>query len=72
MTGLEPAASAEPGELAEHSQKPLAVQGAVISSRRWRHAYGEMLIETCDDGSVWIDGKPVPKTLTLQVNGGTL
>ena len=26
---------------------------------RWRHAFGEMLIETGPDGSVWIDGKRV-------------
>jgi hypothetical protein len=60
---------AAPQVLQEHSAKPGAVQGAVSSSRRWQHAFGEMLIETCDDGSVWIDGKPVPETLEL--NRGT-
>ena len=49
--------------LVEHSAKPVARQGVVTSSRRWQHGYGEMLIETCEDGSVWIDGKPVPETL---------
>lgn len=49
--------------LVEHSSKPVVLQGVITSSRRWRHGYGEMLIETCEDGSVWIDGKPVPVTL---------
>lgn len=49
--------------LPEHSSKPVASQAAVVSSRQWAHAFGEMLIETCVDGSVWIDGKPVPETL---------
>lgn len=47
----------------EHSAKPVAVRGSVTSSRVWKHAFGQMLIETCVDGSVWIDGKPVPETL---------
>ncbi len=41
----------------EHSQ--------LVTSQRWRHAYGEMLIETRDDGTVWIDGKVVPDTLPI-------
>lgn len=47
----------------EHSTKPVAVRGSLTSSRVWKHAFGQMLIETCADGSVWIDGKPVPETL---------
>jgi hypothetical protein len=35
----------------------------VVTSQSWRHTYGEMLIETCADGTVWIDGKVVPDTL---------
>lgn len=50
-------------DLTEHSAKPVVSQGAVITSRKWRHGYGEMLIETCEDVSVWVDGKPVPETL---------
>ncbi|MFT3819798.1 MAG: hypothetical protein QM750_19670 [Rubrivivax sp.] len=30
---------------------------------QWTHAFGVMLIETCADGSVWIDGRPVRDTL---------
>lgn len=35
----------------------------VIQTVEWTHAYGLMLIQTRADGSVWIDGKPVPETL---------
>lgn len=35
----------------------------LVSSRLWRHAFGEMLIETRADGTVLIDGKPVTDTL---------
>lgn len=42
--------------------KPLP-ERQVLSSRIWQHAFGEMLIETCADGSVWIDGKPVRDTI---------
>jgi hypothetical protein len=54
------------GDLEQHSRKPTAVQGAVSSSLVWTFAFGQMLIETCIDGSVWIDGKPVLDTLTRQ------
>lgn len=47
----------------EHSAKPQAERGVITTSRVWQHSYGQMLIETCADGSVWIDGKPVPETL---------
>lgn len=57
--------------LQAHSIKPAAVRGAVTSSRLWQHAFGEMLIETCTDGSVWIDGKPVPETLPMNDDQGS-
>lgn len=38
-------------------------QPAIVSSRLWRHQFGEMLIETREDGAVLIDGKPVADTL---------
>lgn len=55
--------SAAGAALQEHSVKVAARQAAVVSARTWEHAFGVMLIETCADGSVWIDGKPVPETL---------
>ena len=58
--------------LLEHSVKPSALMvGSVTSRRVWKHAFGEMLIETCDDGSVWIDGKPVTETLPLALPSQT-
>lgn len=36
----------------EHSTKPVAVRCSLTSSRVWKHAFGQMLIETCADGSV--------------------
>jgi hypothetical protein len=51
------------GRLPEHSVKPVAAKTHVLSTQTWKHAFGEILIETCADGSVWIDGKPVIDTL---------
>ena len=42
------------------------VQPAVLQRSVWQHSFGAMLIETCADGSVWIDGKPVRDTLPSQ------
>lgn len=45
-------------------QEPPCGQAAPgVTRRLWQHAFGEMLIETHPDGSVWIDGKPVADTL---------
>lgn len=44
-------------------QPPPQLRSQVVTSQCWRHTYGEMLIETCADGTVWIDGKVVPDTL---------
>jgi hypothetical protein len=38
------------------------MDAAVTSSRVWQHAFGEMLIETRADGSVWINGRVVRNT----------
>ena len=35
---------------------------ALKSSQRWQHAFGEMLIETRYDGTVWIDGQLIRDT----------
>ena len=35
---------------------------AVTSARRWQHTFGEMLIETRANGTVWIDGELVRDT----------
>ena len=55
--------TAHPSMNDAHSVKPQAERGVITTSRVWQHSYGQMLIETCADGSVWIDGKPVPETL---------
>ena len=34
----------------------------LTSSQRWQHTYGEMLIETRANGTVWIDGQLVRDT----------
>lgn len=34
-----------------------------VTRRLWQHAFGEMLIETRPDGSVWVNGSPVADTL---------
>jgi hypothetical protein len=34
----------------------------ITSSQRWKHAYGEMLIETRANGTVWINGQLVRDT----------
>lgn len=47
----------------EPSANPPANRAAITSTLRWQHSFGEMLIETCADGSVWINGSPVPETL---------
>lgn len=47
----------------ELASKSWPAQPAVLSSQVWQHAFGQMLIQTCVDGSVWVDGKPVPDTL---------
>lgn len=61
------AIAAEPQPVQEASaageQHPAQPQSQVVTSQRWRHTYGEMLIETRSDGTVWIDGKVVPDTL---------
>ena len=53
-------------------QSQIPQSGATVW--RWRHAFGEMLIETGPDGSVWIDGKRVdvqgPKALLLSTPAG--
>lgn len=38
-------------------------EATVLTRRVWQHSFGEMLIETKSDGSVWIDGKAVADTL---------
>jgi len=35
----------------------------VVTSQVWHGRFGDMLIETCTDGSVWINGEPVADTL---------
>jgi len=52
--------------LDEHSPKPVVVQAPVLSRLEWAHRFGTMVIETCTDGSVWIDGKPVPDTWIVE------
>lgn len=44
-------------------QHPSQTRSQVVTSQSWRHTFGEMLIETCADGTVWIDGKVVPDTV---------
>lgn len=34
-----------------------------VTRRLWQHAFGEMLIETRPDGSVWVNGSAVADTL---------
>jgi hypothetical protein len=48
--------SAEPGE----------PRSEVTSSQLWHSSFGDMLIETCADGSVWVNGEPVRDTLPAQ------
>ena len=62
-SGLPSRVVSDQAAVEEHSIKPVAVQAAVVSRQLWQHTFGQMLIETCADGSVWIDGKPVPETL---------
>ncbi|CAD5366568.1 hypothetical protein RA210_U10390 [Rubrivivax sp. A210] len=45
------------------SPAALPTDSDVLSRQLWRHRFGEMLIETRNDGTVWIDGKVVPDTL---------
>ncbi len=40
-----------------------AGQAELRTRQLWRHSFGEMLIETRADGTVWIDGKVVRDTL---------
>lgn len=43
-----------------------ATEPAELRTRQvWRHSFGEMLIETRADGTVWIDGKVVLDTLPV-------
>jgi hypothetical protein len=46
----------------------------ITSSQRWKHAYGEMLIETCANGTVWINGQLVrdtaPDARTTDISAG--
>lgn len=63
MTSHESGPASGAAALQEHSIKVDARQAEVVSSRTWQHTFGVMLIQTCTDGSVWIDGKPVPETL---------
>lgn len=34
-------------------------RAAVATAQVWHSQFGDMLIETCIDGSVWINGEPV-------------
>lgn len=34
----------------------------ITSSIVWTHSFGQMRIETCEDGSVWVDGRVVRDT----------
>jgi hypothetical protein len=38
------------------------MSGRVTSSIVWTHAFGQMRIETREDGSVWVDGRLVRDT----------
>lgn len=40
-----------------------ALRPAVATALVWHSRFGDMLIETCIDGSVWINGEPVADTL---------
>lgn len=42
---------------------PSAPRPAVATALVWHSRFGDMLIETCIDGSVWINGEPVADTL---------
>jgi hypothetical protein len=43
--------------------EPISHPSPVVSRQTWRHAFGEAVIETCEDGTVLIDGKVVRDTL---------
>jgi hypothetical protein len=46
----------------------------ITSSQRWRHTFGEMLIETRANGTVWINGQLVrdtaPGAQTTDISAG--
>ncbi len=47
-----------------YSDGPGAAEAAGgVTRRLWQHAFGEMLIETRPDGSVWVNGSAVADTL---------
>jgi hypothetical protein len=43
--------------------EPTAPPSPIASRQTWRHAFGEAVIEICEDGTVLIDGKVVRDTL---------
>lgn len=46
----------------------------ITSSQRWKHSFGEMLIETRANGTVWINGQLVrdtaPGARTTDIDAG--
>lgn len=58
-------------ECAQHLEQVTAESRlqVIVSSRLWRHAFGEMLIETRADGTVLIDGRPVADKLPPSPSG---
>lgn len=52
--------AADPSAAADLGLAPTPAKS--VTSFRWRHRHGEMLIETCSDGSVWVDGAVIADT----------
>lgn len=52
--------------------EPGVQRAAVATAQVWHSRFGDMLIETCVDGTVWINGEPVASQRSQPVEGETL
>ena len=55
---------------AHDTPTPSPEPAPVVTSRLWHGLFGDMLIETRADGSVWVNGEPVRDTLPPEAGRG--